>query len=62
MLEFLPLGQDYNAGMYRVLSEQTTAYIDMPETQPLGTEGGLLFAHSIPGATKRYPTPGSVNK
>ncbi len=24
--EFLPHGQDYNAGVYRVLSEQTTAY------------------------------------
>src|SRR5260370_10051339 len=26
-LEFLPRGQDYNAGVYRVLSEQGTAYL-----------------------------------
>ncbi len=25
-LEFLPYGQDYNVGVYRVLSEQTAAY------------------------------------
>src|SRR5437763_3421231 len=26
-LEFLPLGKDYNAGVYRVVSEQGTAYL-----------------------------------
>src|SRR5260370_8356294 len=26
-LEFLPRGKDYNAGVYRVVSEQSTAYL-----------------------------------
>jgi spectinomycin phosphotransferase len=27
MLEFLPLGKDYHAGVYRVVSKQGTAYL-----------------------------------
>lgn len=34
-LEFLPLGQDYNAGVYRVVSEQGTAYLLKVTSRPL---------------------------
>src|SRR5437016_9170256 len=34
-LEFLPLGLDYNAGVYRVVSEQGTAYLLKVTSRPL---------------------------
>ncbi len=34
-LEFLPLGLDYNAGVYRVVSEQSTAYLLKVTSRPL---------------------------
>ncbi|HEX6107850.1 MAG TPA: aminoglycoside phosphotransferase family protein [Ktedonobacteraceae bacterium] len=34
-LEFLPLGLDYNAGVYRVMSEQGTAYLLKVTSRPL---------------------------
>src|SRR5437764_13991646 len=34
-LEFLPLGLDYNAGVYRVVSEQSTAYVLKVTSRPL---------------------------
>src|SRR6266571_4527930 len=33
--EFLPLGLDYNAGVYRVVSEQGTAYLLKVTSRPL---------------------------
>src|SRR6516225_4641066 len=33
--EFLPLGKDYNAGVYRVVSEQGTAYLLKVTSRPL---------------------------
>ena len=35
MFEFLPLGLDYNAGVYRVVSEQETAYLLKVTSRPL---------------------------
>src|SRR5947199_111090 len=40
-LEFLPQGLDYSAGVYRVLSEQGTAYLLKVTARPL-YEPGLL--------------------
>src|SRR2546421_8449412 len=34
-LEFLPLGLDYNAGVYRIVSEQGTAYLLKATSRPL---------------------------
>src|SRR5437660_3779329 len=34
-LEFLPLGLDYNAGVYRVVSEQGTPYLLKATSRPL---------------------------
>src|SRR5689334_14931269 len=34
MLEFLPLGKDYNAGVYRVVSEQGTTYLLKIKSRP----------------------------
>ncbi|MGI9061469.1 MAG: hypothetical protein ACR2H5_23150 [Ktedonobacteraceae bacterium] len=34
-LEFLPLGPDYNAGVYRVVNEQGTAYLLKVTSRPL---------------------------
>src|SRR5437763_4732350 len=40
--EFLPLGKDYNAGVYRVVSEQGTAYLLKVTTRPLYEPGYLV--------------------
>ena len=34
-LEFLPVGHDYNAGVYRAVSEQGTAYLLKVTSRPL---------------------------
>src|SRR5205085_5559606 len=38
-LEFLPVGKDYNAGVYRVVSEQSTAYLLKVTSRPLYEPG-----------------------
>ena len=41
-LEFLPLGLDYNAGVYRVVGEQGTAYL-LKSRLDLSTNHGVWF-------------------
>ena len=41
-LEFLPLGLDYHAGVYRVVSEQGTAYLLKVTSRPLYESGCLV--------------------
>jgi len=41
-LEFLPLGLDYNAGVYRVVSEQGAAYLLKVTSRPLYEPGCLV--------------------
>ena len=41
-LEFLPLGQDYHAGVYRVVSEQGTPYLLKVTLRPLYEPGCLV--------------------
>ena len=41
-LDFLPLGLDYNAGVYRVVSEQGTAYLLKVTSRPLYEPGCLV--------------------
>jgi len=41
-LEFLPRGHDYNAGVYRVVSEQGTAYLLKVTSRPLYEPGCLV--------------------
>ena len=41
-LEFLPLGLDYHAGVYRVVSEQGTAYLLKVTSRPLYEPGCLV--------------------
>ena len=41
-LEFLPRGKDYNAGVYRVVSEQGTAYLLKVTSRPLYEPGCLV--------------------
>ena len=38
-LKFLPVGKDYNAGVYRVVSEQSTAYLLKVTSRPLYEPG-----------------------
>jgi spectinomycin phosphotransferase len=41
-LEFLPRGRDYNAGVYRVVNEQGTAYLLKVTSRPLYEPGFLI--------------------
>src|SRR5579863_8613511 len=41
-LDFLPLGLDYNAGVYRVVSEQGAAYLLKVNTRPLNEPSCLI--------------------
>src|SRR5437016_1851374 len=41
-LEFLPLGLDYNAGVYRVVNEQGSAYLLKATSRPLYESGYLV--------------------
>src|SRR5690348_14449785 len=41
-LEFLPRGKDYNAGVYRMVSEQGTAYLLKVTSRPLYEPGCLV--------------------
>src|SRR3989442_15177771 len=41
-LEFLPLGLDYHAGVYRIVSEQETAYLLKVTSRPLYEPGYLV--------------------
>jgi spectinomycin phosphotransferase len=42
MLDFLPVGLDYNAGVYRVVSEQSIAYLLKVTSRPLYEPGYLV--------------------
>src|SRR5712664_553413 len=59
-LEFLPLGLDYHAGVYRVVSEQGTPYLLKVTSRPL-YEPGCLVPHylrdqGIISVVAPYPT------
>ncbi len=59
-LEFLPLGKDYNAGVYRVVSEQGTPYLLKVTSRPLYEPGCLvpryLRDQGITSVVAPYPT------
>ena len=59
-LEFLPLGLDYNAGVYRVMSEQGTPYLLKVTSRPLYEPGFLvpryLRDQGITSVVAPYPT------
>src|SRR5437016_14227144 len=59
-LEFLPLGLDYNAGVYRVVSEQGTAYLLKVTSRPLYEPSCLvpryLSTQGIPAVVPPVPT------
>src|SRR5437588_9795941 len=59
-LEFLPLGLDYNAGVYRVVSEQRTAYLLKVTSRPLYEPRCLvpryLNNQGITSVVAPYPT------
>src|SRR5438874_13792501 len=55
-LEFLPRGKDYKAGVYRVVSEQSTAYLLQVTSRPL-YEPRCLVPHYLKdqGITSAVP-------
>lgn len=63
-LEFLPRGQDYNAGVYRVMSEQGTAYLLKVTSRPLYEASCLvprcLWEQQITSVVAPIPTRSSA--
>src|SRR5437588_10119456 len=59
-LEFLPLGLDYQAGVYRVVSEQGTPYLLKVTSRPLYEPGclvpALLRDQGITSVMAPFPT------
>src|SRR2546426_11145583 len=59
-LEFLPRGKDYQAGVYRVVSEQGTAYLLKVTSRPLYEPSclvpALLSNQGIPAVVAPVPT------
>jgi spectinomycin phosphotransferase len=59
-LEFLPRGHDYNAGVYRVVSEQGTPYLLKVTSRPLYEPSclvpGYLNRHGITAVVAPLPT------
>src|SRR5438876_9308596 len=59
-LAFLPLGKDYNAGVYRVVSEQGTAYLLKVTSRPLYEPSclvpGYLSSQGITSVVAPVPT------
>ncbi len=60
MLEFLPLGLDYHAGVYRVISEQGTSYLLKVTSRPLYEPSclvpGYLMNQGILSVVAPFPT------